>query len=109
MNTKNLMSQVVKSVNRFNIQDLPIDLVELSERDIQHISGGSNPTYCACGRVITCTDPRPTGLGGGPTGLGGRKGGDPTGAPACNCQVMSTSNMLDTTVLSRFDSIFGKY
>ena|SRR4028118_1271568 len=95
MNTKNLMSRSVKRVNRSIFQNLAMDLVELSERDLQHISGGSNPTYCACGRVITCTDPRPTGLGGskggGSTGLGGPKGDGPNDVSACNCQVQSAS------------------
>ncbi len=111
MNTKNLMSQVVKSVNRFNIQDLPIDLVELSERDIQYISGGSVPTYCACGRVRDCTSPRPTG--------GGLNGTRPTTTttfpntstvmPApCNCQTLTFSLTLSVPTL-RFDSVFGKY
>jgi hypothetical protein len=86
---------------------LAMDLVELSERDLQHIIGGSTPTYCACGRVITCTDPRPTGLGGSsggrptslggssggrPTSLGGSSGGRPTDASACNCRGSSQQN-----------------
>jgi hypothetical protein len=41
MNPKNLMSLTVKRVNRLTKQDLPIDFVELSEIDLQHIVGGS--------------------------------------------------------------------
>jgi bacteriocin-like protein len=43
MNTKNLISLSVKPVNRFTRQDFPTDLVELSEKDLQHIVGG-----CCC-------------------------------------------------------------
>lgn len=41
------------------------DLVELSERNLQHINGGVVPTTCSCGRTISCTEPRVRGSGGG--------------------------------------------
>ena len=41
MNPKNLMSLTVKRVNSLTKQDLPIDLVELSDIDLQHIVGGT--------------------------------------------------------------------
>lgn len=45
MNIKNLMSRAIKRVNRFSIQDLSVELAELSEKDLQHINGGG----CCCG------------------------------------------------------------
>jgi hypothetical protein len=41
MNTKNLISRSVNYVNGFTIQDLIIDLVELSEEDLKQIFGGT--------------------------------------------------------------------
>lgn len=58
MNTKNLIYRAVKRVNRSTIEDLAIDLVELSERNLQHINGGVNPRTCSCGRTVGCTEPR---------------------------------------------------
>jgi hypothetical protein len=46
MNTKNLMPLVIKRVNCLSIQDLPLEFVELSEEDMQHINGGG--CDCAC-------------------------------------------------------------
>lgn len=65
MNTKNLMYRAVKRVNRFTIEDLAIDLVELSERDLQHINGGVDPRTCSCGRTVGCTEPPLRGPGRG--------------------------------------------
>ncbi len=40
MNTKNLMSPSVKRVNPSILQNLAIDLVELSEKDLKRVVGG---------------------------------------------------------------------
>jgi hypothetical protein len=40
MNTKNLMSGSVKPVNHSTVQNLAIDLVELSEKDLKRVVGG---------------------------------------------------------------------
>jgi hypothetical protein len=114
MNIKNLMAQSTKRVNCFTIEDLKIDLVELSERDLQHISGG----FCHC----TCNG----GGGGNPPGTvtitisgpnnevtvvktpsSSSSGSNPT-TPACNCQPIKSSGGQWAT-LSGFDSIFDRY
>jgi hypothetical protein len=51
MNTKNLMSRSVKRVNRSIFQNLAIDLVELSEKDLKRVVGAGDP----CGGGITST------------------------------------------------------
>jgi bacteriocin-like protein len=43
MNTKNLTSQIAKTVNHLTIKNLPAELVELSEKDLQQVVGGREP------------------------------------------------------------------
>jgi hypothetical protein len=63
MNIKNMMSRSAKRVNRSTIEGLAIGLVELSERDLQHISGGNPNTDTApgCGGFIITTVTGPDG------------------------------------------------
>jgi len=43
MNPKNLVPQMVNSVNHITIQDLPAELVEMSEEELQQVVGGIEP------------------------------------------------------------------
>lgn len=49
MNIKNMMSPAIKRVNRFSTQDLSVELIELSEKDLQHIVGGCCCCCCCSG------------------------------------------------------------
>jgi putative ATP-grasp target RiPP len=45
MNKKNSMSSMVNPVNRITIQDLPAELVELSEENLHQVVGGKEPEW----------------------------------------------------------------
>jgi bacteriocin-like protein len=61
---KNLLSQATRFHKRITVQDMPVDLVELSKKDLQQIIGGRQPMTdggCSnwsngkgCGSVCHC-------------------------------------------------------
>jgi hypothetical protein len=52
MNKKNLMSQIVKPATRITVQDIPAELVELSEADLQQVVGGKGGIEISIGIKI---------------------------------------------------------
>jgi len=49
MDKKNLLSQVIQPGKRITIQDLPTQFVELSDKDLRQIVGGSEPASSGSG------------------------------------------------------------
>ena len=56
MSKRNLISQ---AANRFFTQDIPVELVELSEKDLQHIVGGCCCCCCCCCHGSGGSKPKP--------------------------------------------------
>ena len=53
MNTKNLTPQIGKAVNYLNIQDLPVELVELSDEALSQVCGGTRGVWYDAARPCT--------------------------------------------------------
>ncbi len=70
MNKKDLTSQVVNSVNLITTQDLPTELAELSEENLQLVVGGTGGCCCGSGSGGTGSGSGGTGSGSGGTGSG---------------------------------------
>jgi bacteriocin-like protein len=49
MSKKKLLSQSTQPSNRITIQDVPTQFVELSDKDLQQIVGGSEPSSAPIG------------------------------------------------------------
>jgi bacteriocin-like protein len=45
MDKKNLMSQVAHPINKLMVQDLPIELAELSDEELKQVVGGKEMKY----------------------------------------------------------------
>jgi len=60
MNKKTLMSKMVKPINHLTMEDLPAELVEWSEKDLQQVVGGDRSI------ITISTKPRNPFLSPGP-------------------------------------------
>jgi bacteriocin-like protein len=60
MDSKNLKAQMVEPINCSTRQDLPTEMVELSEKDLQHIVGGRQLEVASS--CFACSTPCSKGL-----------------------------------------------